>query len=98
MTWTELLAQAADFPARAQAVLDAALEAVAVADNAVLDAEITAQLLTPAGLCAVLDAFAVQVPGEVAARVTWYATRPPSSTSQRESMPQDLQIAKHAAI
>jgi hypothetical protein len=90
VTWTELLAQAAHSAGRAQLVLDSALAAACAAGNAALDAEITALLPTTVELCAVLDAFGVRVPGEVAAHVSWYS-RPEQGRARRlPPVPQDL--------
>jgi len=98
VTWTELLAQAAHSAERAQLVLDSALAAASAAGNAALDAEITAVLPTTLELCAVLDAFAVRVPGEVAARVSWHS-RPEQSRAKRLApVPQDLHAAKQHAF
>jgi hypothetical protein len=98
VTWTELLAQAAHSAERAQLVLDSALVAASAAGNAALDAEITALLPTTVELCAVLDAFGVRVPGEVAARVSWYS-RPEQGRARRlPSVPQDLHGAKLPAF
>jgi hypothetical protein len=96
--WTELLAQAADSAEHAQIVLDSALAAVAAARNAALDAEIAAELLTASGLCAVLDAYGVRVPGPVAARVCWYSTPKPARTTQRAPVPQDLHATQQPAL
>jgi hypothetical protein len=98
VTWTELLAQAAHSAERAQLVLDSALAAASAAGSAALDAEITAVLPTALEMCAVLDAFGVRVPGEVAARVSWYS-RPEQDRARRlPPMPQDLHAAKQPAF
>jgi hypothetical protein len=93
--WTELLAQAAGSAERAQLVLDSALAAASAVGNAALDAEITAVLPTALELCAVLDAFGVRVPGEVAARVSWYS-RPEQGRAMPRPVPQDLHAGKPA--
>jgi hypothetical protein len=98
VTWTELLAQAAPSAERAQSVLDSALAAASAAGNAALDAEIAALLPTTVELCAVLDAFGLGVPGEVAAHVSWYS-RPEQGYAKRlPPVPQDLHAAKQPAF
>jgi hypothetical protein len=98
VTWTELLAQAAHSAGHAQFVLDSALDAASTAGNAALDAEIAAVLPTTLELCAVLDAFAVRVPGEVAARVSWYSRPEQSRATRLAPVPQDLPAAKQPAF
>lgn len=98
MTWTELLVQAADSGERARLVLDSALAAASAASNTALDAEMAASLLTASGLCAVLDAYGVRVPGPVAARVTWYSVPKQAPVAQAESAPQAFHPAKHLAF
>jgi hypothetical protein len=98
MTWTELLAQAADSAERARLVLDSALEAASAASNTALDAEMAASLLTPSGLCAVLDAYGVRVPGPVAARVTWSSTPKQARVAQAAPVPRAFRPAKHQAF
>jgi hypothetical protein len=98
VTWTELLAQAAPSAERAQSVLDSALAAASAAGNAALDAEITALLPTTVELCAVLDAFGMRVPGEVAARVSWYSRPEQGRARRRPPVQQDLHAAKQPAF
>jgi hypothetical protein len=98
VTWTELLAQAAHSTERAQLVLDSALAAAFAAGNATLDAEITALLPTTVELCAVLDAFGVRVPGEVAAHVSWYSRPEQGRERQLPPVPQDFHAAKQPAF
>jgi hypothetical protein len=95
VNWTELLAQAADSAEQAQLVLDSALAAVAAARSTALDATIAAEMPTAAGLCALLDAYGVRAPGEVAARVCWYAKPQPASTAEQPvPVREDLYIVK----
>jgi hypothetical protein len=74
------------------------LAAVTAARNAALDAEIAAELLTTSGLCAVLDAYGVQVPGPVAAHVCWYSTPTPARATERAAVPQDLHATNQPAL
>jgi hypothetical protein len=90
VTWTELLAQAAHSAERAQLVMESALAASSGANNSALEAELTAVLPTTSELCAVLDAFGVRVPGEVAARVSWYPTPERGRARRLPPVPQDL--------
>jgi len=94
VNWTELLAQAADSADSAQFVLDSALAAVAAARSTALDATITAQMPTAVGLCALLDAHGVRAPGEVVARVCWYAKPMRADTEPPVPVRQDLHIVR----
>jgi hypothetical protein len=94
VNWTELLAQAAGSADRTQLVLDSALAAVAAARNTALDATITAEMPSALGLCALLDAYGVRAPGEVAARVCWYATPRRPAAAQALPVNPELDIAK----
>jgi hypothetical protein len=98
VNWTELCAQAADSTERAQLVLDSALAAVAAARSTALDAAIAAEMPTASALCALLDAHGVSAPGEVAARVCWYAKPRPATTEQSVSVQQDLHVARQAGF
>jgi hypothetical protein len=93
MNWTELFAQAADSADRAQLVLDSALAAVAAARNTALDATIAAEMPSALVLCALLDAYGVRTPGEVAARVCWYANPRRAATEPSVAVQQKLHIA-----
>jgi hypothetical protein len=93
VTWTELIVQATD-ASHAQQVLDVALAAVAATRSAAIDAAIAAEVPTPLGLCAVLDAHGVPVPTDLA-RVCW---RVESTLDELEPMPQDLRLARQVGV
>jgi hypothetical protein len=95
MTWTELIAQARD-SLHAQQVLDVALAAVAVTRSAAIDAAITAEVPTPPGLCAVLDAHGVPVPTDLVARVCWRVES--TLLDELEPVPQDLRLARQGGL
>jgi hypothetical protein len=95
VTWTELIAQATD-PLHSQYVLDVALAAVAATRSAALDAAITAEVPTPLGLCAALDAHDVPVPTDLAARVCWRVES--TLVDDLEAMPQNLRLAREGSL
>jgi len=90
VTWTELLAQAAD-PAQSQFVLDVALAAVVASHSCALDAVITAEVPTLLGLCAILDAHGVPVPAQSVAALFSHVEAPP--LDGLAPLPQDLRLA-----
>jgi hypothetical protein len=87
MSWTDLFARACDSDALSQWLLDSALGAMEAAHNSTLDAVIAAELPTPAGLCAALDAHGVDVPNAVFSKFHGHsAPRPaPEPGSDAES-------------
>jgi hypothetical protein len=95
VTWTELIAQATD-PLHSQYVLDVALASIAATRSPVLDAAITAEVPTPLGLCATLDAHGVPVPTDLVARVCWRVES--TLVDDLEPMPQDFRLAKQGSL
>jgi hypothetical protein len=95
VTWAELIAQATD-PLHSQQVLDVALAAVAVTQSAAIDAAITAEVPTPLGLCAILDAHRVPVPADLVAQVCWRVES--TLLDELDPMPQQLRLASQGGL